>query len=434
MRQTLASSDLDFWRTTFLFHPGGVDLVQHTHTALNAWIGATVLGGVSEITALNVVLLGALTLAGFGTYLLAWDITGHRGASIVAGVFFCSAPFFPARLLGHFNFVSAWGLPFFAWLWLRAFACAVATSSPRTRSAARGDRGGWRARGGRVHRLLLPGLPAAVHGLRARAAPGADLLGASGRADRLDWIDTALVALLAIAIVAARRDRDDGRVHAARGGRAHLDAQRPERQDRRVGAGARRRLAARQVAAARRARRSLADRWRRRRTEVSRATWRSTGVHAAGLRRWRSSPLIEQSLEIWNARRLRRARQALAQRADRHRSAGGAVRQSVPSALRRRLARALRRRRHRSPGAGRVVRRRAARHPDRLAPPLARARRASTSATGRGSGSPSPPSSACGRWGRISASRGRTPACGCRRASCNTCRFCRTRACRAARW
>ena len=35
------SSDLDFWRTTFLFHPGGVDLVQHTHTALNAWIGAT---------------------------------------------------------------------------------------------------------------------------------------------------------------------------------------------------------------------------------------------------------------------------------------------------------------------------------------------------------------------------------------------------------
>lgn len=120
MRQTLWSKDLDFWRTTFLFHPGGIDLVQHTHTALNAWIGATVLGGVSEITALNVVLLGALTLAGFGTYLLAWDITGHRGASIVAGVFFCSAPFFPARLLGHFNFVSAWGLPFFAWIWLRA--------------------------------------------------------------------------------------------------------------------------------------------------------------------------------------------------------------------------------------------------------------------------------------------------------------------------
>jgi hypothetical protein len=124
MRQALASSDVHFWRTTFLFHPDGVDLVQHTHTALNAWIGATVLGGVSEITALNLTLLGALTLAGFGTYLLAWDITGHRGASIVAGVFFCSAPFFPARLLGHFNFVSAWGLPFFAWAWLRALRAA----------------------------------------------------------------------------------------------------------------------------------------------------------------------------------------------------------------------------------------------------------------------------------------------------------------------
>jgi hypothetical protein len=134
MRQALASSDVDFWRTTFLFHPGGVDLVQHTHTALNAGIGATVLGGVSEITALNLVLLGALTLAGFGTYLLAWDITGHRGASVVAGVFFCSAPFFPARLLGHFNFVSAWGLPFFAWLWLRVFR--LTSSSPEATSGA----------------------------------------------------------------------------------------------------------------------------------------------------------------------------------------------------------------------------------------------------------------------------------------------------------
>ncbi len=55
MRQALGSGDIDFWRTTFLFHPGGVDLVQHTHTALNAWIGATVLGGLSEITALNLV-------------------------------------------------------------------------------------------------------------------------------------------------------------------------------------------------------------------------------------------------------------------------------------------------------------------------------------------------------------------------------------------
>ena len=50
-----------------------------------------------------------------------------------------------------------------------------------------------------------------------------------------------------------------------------------------------------------------------------------------------------------------------------------------------------------------------------------------------GSGSPSAPSSACGRWDRISASRGRTPACGCRPAWCNTCRFCPTRGCRAAR-
>ena len=253
MRQTLSSSDLDFWRTTFLFHPGGVDLVQHTHTALNAWIGATVLGGVSEITALNVVLLGALTLAGFGTYLLAWDVTGHRGASIVAGVFFCSAPFFPARLLGHFNFVSAWGLPFFAWLWLRALA------------AGRGRRGHagrlWPACG-RMACSRLSRTPTTTtsptcccsSSACSRCAGDGFAGSVRPRADRLD-VDRH---------VARRAARHRDRVHIAIamtggftlhvGGRAHLDAQRPERQDRRVGAGADRRVAAHQAASAHRAR------------------------------------------------------------------------------------------------------------------------------------------------------------------------------------
>lgn len=203
MRQALSSSDLDFWRTTFLFHPGGADLVQHTHTALNAWIGATLLGGLSEITALNVVLLGALTLAGFGTYLLAWDLTGHRGASIVAGVFFCAAPFFPARLLGHFNFVSAWGLPFFAWLWLRALGAppAVAMRPAMMRSVA------WAAAAGLVlaavaytdyyyvaYLLLFIVCVLTLRHARIRwERPAAPIA--------WTWIDSTLVACLAAAVI-----------------------------------------------------------------------------------------------------------------------------------------------------------------------------------------------------------------------------------------
>lgn len=120
MRQALASSTETFFRTTYLFHPFGVDLVQHTHSALHAWIGATLLASTSIIVAQNLVLLGVLALAGYGTYLLAWDLTRHRGAAIVAGLFFGAAPFVAGRLMGHYNLASAWGLPCFACACLRA--------------------------------------------------------------------------------------------------------------------------------------------------------------------------------------------------------------------------------------------------------------------------------------------------------------------------
>jgi hypothetical protein len=204
MRQALASSELDFWRTTFLFHPGGIDLVQHTHTALNAWIGATVLGGVSEITALNVTLLGVLTLAGFGTYLLAWDLTGRRRASIVAGVCFCASPFFAGRLLGHFNFVSAWGLPFFAWAWLRALGMP---RPPATARAGAASAAAWAVAAGcvlaavaytdyyyMVYLLLFAVCVFALRRVRLRWDRPASPI-------RWAWIDSATVALLVIAIV-----------------------------------------------------------------------------------------------------------------------------------------------------------------------------------------------------------------------------------------
>ena len=43
MRTALASK-VDFFHTAYLFAPAGTDLTLHTHTALPAFVGATVLG------------------------------------------------------------------------------------------------------------------------------------------------------------------------------------------------------------------------------------------------------------------------------------------------------------------------------------------------------------------------------------------------------
>jgi hypothetical protein len=119
MREAHASGQ-DFFFTPLLLAPGGVDLTLHTHTALQAWIGATLLGRLPVLQAQNVVILGSLTLNGFCAYLLAFDRVRRWGPALVAGVIFGGAPYISAHLLGHFNLISAWGLPLFTMLWLRA--------------------------------------------------------------------------------------------------------------------------------------------------------------------------------------------------------------------------------------------------------------------------------------------------------------------------
>jgi hypothetical protein len=119
MRYALASPVARVFQTSFLFYPFGTSLALDTFTPLNAFAGATLLAPLSIITAENVVILASLALNGFCTYLLAWHITKHRTASIVAGVIFAASPYIAAHLHGHFNLTSAWPLPLFALTWLR---------------------------------------------------------------------------------------------------------------------------------------------------------------------------------------------------------------------------------------------------------------------------------------------------------------------------
>lgn len=113
MRHALATPDT-FFHTNALFYPIGVDLVVHTHTALNAFVGATLLGRLTVAEAQNVVILASYALNGFAAYILAWTTTRRMSASVVAGIVFMASPYFTAHLHGHFNLTTAWFIPLYA--------------------------------------------------------------------------------------------------------------------------------------------------------------------------------------------------------------------------------------------------------------------------------------------------------------------------------
>ena len=118
MRQALEQPGIEFFRTAHQFAPGGVDLTLHTHTALPAFIGATALRRLSLPVAHNLVLLSTLFLNAAGAYFLAYRVTGSRTGAVFAAVIFGGSPYLMAHLQGHFNLLSAWGLPIYAGLLL----------------------------------------------------------------------------------------------------------------------------------------------------------------------------------------------------------------------------------------------------------------------------------------------------------------------------
>ena len=119
MREALTSAR-SFFACPLLFVPNGVDLTLHTHTALPAFIGATLLRSLPPAAALNVTIIGSVFLAGLCTYLLAWRVTHDRISSILSGVVFAGSPYMAARLTGHFNLTHMWVLPLFAMVALEA--------------------------------------------------------------------------------------------------------------------------------------------------------------------------------------------------------------------------------------------------------------------------------------------------------------------------
>jgi hypothetical protein len=131
-RHVLGGGSPEYFRTALLFAPFGTSLVLNTSTPLQAWMGATVLGGLPLVRAHNVVLLCGLAADGFTTYLLAYAFTRRVWPAAMAGTAFATSAYVSVHLLGHFNLVHAWVLPLAALAWVSLLA---APSAPRALAA-----------------------------------------------------------------------------------------------------------------------------------------------------------------------------------------------------------------------------------------------------------------------------------------------------------
>jgi hypothetical protein len=115
MRKALSAPELDFFQSRFLFSPFGVDLINHPHTALQGYISATALGGLSVIQAENLYIIVSVFLNAVCAYALAFDMVRDRRAALLAAIGFGGSPYIAAQLLGHFDLLTAWVIPLFAW-------------------------------------------------------------------------------------------------------------------------------------------------------------------------------------------------------------------------------------------------------------------------------------------------------------------------------
>ncbi|MDE0628503.1 MAG: hypothetical protein OXH99_19065 [Bryobacterales bacterium] len=98
-------------RTEVLFHPSGVDLVFHTHSPFNQILAMPVNLLFGEAAAYNSCVLLALTLSGFGTYLLVRELTGSAPAGFFAGLVFAYFPQTLEQTLEHLNLFSTQFIP-----------------------------------------------------------------------------------------------------------------------------------------------------------------------------------------------------------------------------------------------------------------------------------------------------------------------------------
>lgn len=114
---------LNPYRTDWLFHPFGIDLVFHTHSVFNQIAAMPVNLVFGEAAAYNFSVFLALALSAFGCRLLVCELTGDSRAGFLAGLVFAFFPQHIEQTLEHVNLFSIQFIPltlFYAVRWTRA--------------------------------------------------------------------------------------------------------------------------------------------------------------------------------------------------------------------------------------------------------------------------------------------------------------------------
>ena len=121
-KQSLLEGRSPFWSPA-LFHPFGVDLRCHTHSAFNQILALPVNLAAGEAAAYNFCVFFQLSLSAFAAWLLVRDLTGNAGAALLGGMIFAFFPHTMEQSLEHLNLVSTGFLPlvlFFLLRWRRS--------------------------------------------------------------------------------------------------------------------------------------------------------------------------------------------------------------------------------------------------------------------------------------------------------------------------
>jgi hypothetical protein len=99
--------------THYLYYPTGVSLLFHTLNLPNGLLAMPIQVLFGPIVAYNFIILLSSALSGYGSFLLALELTGSRWASFLAGLIYAFSPFRSAHLLGHMQVFSTEWIPFF---------------------------------------------------------------------------------------------------------------------------------------------------------------------------------------------------------------------------------------------------------------------------------------------------------------------------------
>lgn len=105
--------------TDYLFYPQGTSLVFHTLSLFNSLLAIPLQFVFGRITCYNLLILLSFVLAGWGMYLLAYQLTRHPGASFIASLVFAYSPYHFAHAEHHLQIASIQFIPFFVHYLLR---------------------------------------------------------------------------------------------------------------------------------------------------------------------------------------------------------------------------------------------------------------------------------------------------------------------------